>query len=354
VTRFGDILGHRLSLELLSRMREGQRIPHALLLQGPEGVGKGTVARAFAASLFCETPVDREACDRCTSCRLFSAGSHPDFSLVGLLPKTESANAATTDSLAKSDEGTRRGILVEQIRDLSRRAGLAPRMAQRRVFMIDPADRMMVAAQNALLKTLEEPPASSTLLLIASRPHLLLPTILSRCFSLPFAAMRSSELAELLESRGYSRQEALARASLAEGRPGVALELDLESLRKRRDNVLDMLESLSASATIPADMSAMAAELAGKTEADLLQGLWLLQALLRDAARAGTRSSDDPHLVHVDAADRLRRLSRDLEPLRAASLIRSVERLRADLRFNLNRMLVAESLLAAVAGGPLP
>jgi DNA polymerase-3 subunit delta' len=353
MTRFEEILGHRASLELLARMRAAQRIPHALLLQGPEGVGKATVARAFAASLLCESPVDRAACDACTSCNLFSAGSHPDFSFVGLLPKTESANAAATDSTTKSDEETRKGILIEQIRDLSQRAGHAPRMAQRRVFMLDPADRMMIAAQNALLKTLEEPPGNSTLLLIASRPHLLLPTIRSRCFSLPFAALRSSELAGLLESRGYDRQEALARASLAEGRPGVALELDIESLRTRRDSVLDMLESLSASPTIPADMSVMAAELAGKTETDLVQGLWLLQALLRDAARAGTRTGD-PNLVHIDAADRLQRLGRDLDPLRAASLVRSVERLRADLRFNLNRMLVAESLLAAVAGGPLP
>jgi DNA polymerase-3 subunit delta' len=230
---------------------------------------------------------------------------------------------------------------------------MAPRIAGRRVFIVDPADRMMIQAQNALLKTLEEPPGSAVLILIAARPHLLLPTIISRSFCLPFAALRSGELADLLETRGLPRDEALARAALAEGRPGAALELDLEALRDRRDSVLSMIEALTSSPTIPADMPVMAAELAGKTEAELLEGLWLLQALLRDAARAGPQTGD-PHLIHVDVSERLQRVGEQLAPLRAASLVRSVERLRADLRFNLNRMLVAESLLAAVAGGPLP
>ena len=101
------------------------------------------------------------------------------------------------------------------------------------------------------------------------------------------------------------------------------------------------------------DLPSMASSLAGKTTTHLTENLDLLEALLRDAARAGRREND-PGLVHADLGGRLARLGRSIGPERAAGLVRSVERLRRELRLNLNRTLVAESLLAAVAGGPLP
>ncbi len=212
---------------------------------------------------------------------------------------------------------------------------------------------MNLEAQNALLKTLEEPPGQTLLILVASRPHVLISTVRSRCFAVGFAALKADELAAALQARGLPPDEALARASLAEGRPGRAMDLELAAMRERRDAVLEMLESLAPPRGRAAELPGLAAALAGPDEATLVEGLELLQGLLRDAARVGSGPGGAP-LVHADLADRVEALGRRLGPERAAGLIASVDRLRGELRFNLNRTLVAESLLAAVAGGPLP
>jgi DNA polymerase-3 subunit delta' len=208
-------------------------------------------------------------------------------------------------------------------------------------------------AQNGLLKTLEEPPDRTVLLLVSSRPHLLLPTVRSRCFSIGFSAMRTSELTTVLEQRGVAAEEAAARAAISGGRLGLALELDLESRHERREEVFQMLESMSAGPAAMERLPAMAAALAGKNEPTLLEGLDLLQEMLRDAARAAP-AGDVSALVHADLAPRLTALGERIGAGRAADLVACVERLRNDLRFNTNRQLIAESLLAAVAGARLP
>ncbi len=157
----------------------------------------------------------------------------------------------------------------------------------------------------------------------------------------------------MLERRGFSHEQATTRAALAEGRPGRALSLDLQRDRQRRDSLLGYLESLAASPEAVADLPGMASDVAGKTETHLLESLEVVQSLLRDAARAGRRRGD-PGLIHADLAGRLESLGRRLGPERSADLVRSVERLRGDLRVNVNRSLLAESLLAAIAGGPIP
>ena len=136
------------------------------------------------------------------------------------------------------------------------------------------------------------------------------------------------------------------------GRPGTAIELDLEALRERRETLLAGLERLSSRKDIGA-LQALGAAFAGKDEAALQTNLELLATLLRDAARSALGDAAEV-LVHADLADRLSRVGRGLGAERAAALVQSIDRLRDQLRFNLNRTLVAESVLAAVAGGPLP
>jgi DNA polymerase-3 subunit delta' len=212
---------------------------------------------------------------------------------------------------------------------------------------------MNVEAQNALLKTLEEPPGAAILILVASRPHLLLPTVRSRCLALGFAPLRVEELAALLVRRGLDRREATTRAALAEGRPGRALGLELERHEQIRERVIGGLEALAGPRAEPGRIPGLATEIAGKTETHLVEHLDMLEVLLRDAARAGLRE-DDPALVHADLRPRLAELGRRIDPLRVARLVAGVERLRGGLRLNLNRLLLAETILAAVAGGPIP
>lgn len=339
MSAFAGMLGQENAIAVLNRMLETGRLPQALLFHGPEGVGKATAAVALSSALLCEAADGPAPCGACPACGLVLAGNHPDLMTVVRLPRKD-----RKDELHKF-------ILVEQIRDLSHLASLAPRAGSRRIFIIDPADRMNLEAQNALLKTLEEPPGQALLILVAARPQVLIPTVRSRCFAVGFAALAADALAALLEARGLERDEALARASLAEGRPGRALELELQGLRDRREAVLEMLESLADGRT--AELPVQAAALAGPDEATLVEGLDLLQGLLRDAARVAS-GPEEPPLVHADLAERVASLGLRLGPARAAGLVASVDRLRGDLRFSLNRTLVAESLLAAVAGGPLP
>ncbi len=345
---FDEILGHPGATALLQRIVETDRLPHALLFHGPENVGKATVATIFAATLLCEEDRNR-ACGDCDSCRMFEHGSHPDLLRVGLLPKGATIAAEAVEDADSSD--LRSVVLISQIRELCQLAGLAPRHGRRRVFIVDPADRMNLEAQNGLLKTLEEPPGRAIVILVASRPHLLLPTVRSRSFAVGFSALRASELARLLVDRGMSADEAGERAALAEGRVGRALEVDLSDRRERRDQIVRILEALTSSPESLGDLPAMASALAGKDETSLLSGLEVLQGLLRDTARVhGNREA----VLHVDLTQRLSEVGRRLDPPRAALLIASIERLRGYTRFNTNRTLIAESLLAGIAGGPLP
>lgn len=357
--KLGDIIGHAGSIGLLQRALESARVPHALLFQGPEGVGKGTVARALAAALLCETGA-QDACGDCAACLKIEHHGHPDLLFVRRLPKKltkAEEERPPMDDLPDEEQAEQdlsNFVRVFQIRALARHAAFAPREGARRVFVIDPADAMNAEAQNGLLKTLEEPPGQAVLMLVASRPHLLLPTVRSRCFGLRFGPLDPAELAAQLARRGMSKEEAAARATLAGGRPGLALRLDPASLASRRSEILDDLEALAAGAPAAlADLPDMAAALAGRNDDTFLQGLGLLQDLLRESARLAAGAGGEG-IPDAALARRLDGLGRRLGLQRAAALIADVERVRGYLRFNVNRTLAAESLLAAVAGAPLP
>jgi len=351
-TSLGEIIGHRGAIELLQRARRGDRLPHAMLFQGPESVGKGTVARALAAAMLCETGGDL-ACGSCPACDKVAHGNHPDLLFVHRLSRKIDKGGPMNDVDDASVSDLSAFIRIFQIRELAKHAAFAPREGRCRIFIVDPADRMNPESQNALLKTLEEPPGHSFLILIASRPHLLLSTVRSRSFVVGFAPMPATELAEELVERGIPHDEALARAALSGGRAGRAIDLDLDELLRRREHLTSGLLSLASSPKAIAELSKLAAFLAGKDEDDLIEGLELMAALLRDAARASSGASHEA-LLHADAADQLTELGNRLGPARAGRLVESVEKLRGELRFNINRTLLAESLLAAVAGGPLP
>jgi len=345
--RLRDLIGQDAARSRLLRALRAGRLPQALLFQGPEHVGKGSAARALGAVLLCPRATE-DACGECSSCERCRAGAHPDLLIVRRASKRLRPDELPpmTDPPADEGEELRPFIRVDQIRELSRHASYAPREGTRRVFVIDPADRMNEAAQNALLKTLEEPPGETVLVLVASRPHLLLPTVRSRCLAVRFAAMPVRELARALEQRGMSADEATTRASLSGGLPGLALSLDLERARARREAVLGIVEASVRGPRVLARLSDAASVLAGRGEAELLEGLSMLEDVLRDAARAAVGAGE--------VSARHAGVGQALGPERLFAILESVQRLRADLRFNLNRGLVAETLLAALAGGPLP
>lgn len=251
-------------------------LPHALLLCGPAGLGKRALTEAFVRARLCESPRDGNACGTCKTCRLLAAGTHPDRMLVTLEPNPKTGVM-------------RREIVVDQIRALSARLAMASQLGGWQVAVIDPADAMNTAAQNALLKTLEEPTDASLIVLVADQPWRLSATIRSRCQRLDFAVPSQGEALAWLSERGVGSGEAVLAA--AGGNPGQAWLLAEQGGMQRRQEVARDLLALAAG-------RAQAREV-GKTWAGdepgqrLDQAARLLEGALHARAR-GDRARFDP------------------------------------------------------------
>ncbi len=206
LTHFAAIHGHQRQIEFLKSAVRRQRLPHALLFAGPDGIGKRSVAVAFAAWLQCEAGGD-DACGGCAACRQVGAGTHPDLQLVAVAP-------------GKKEIG------IDRMREIKRFMQLQPLRGKAKIAIVDDAHALTAAAQNAVLKTLEEPPDRSFLLLIADNPDGLLPTVRSRCQRLQFAPLPTETVADILvTAHGIEPRAAHDLAVLAEGSPGRALSL---------------------------------------------------------------------------------------------------------------------------------
>ncbi|MCB9662591.1 MAG: DNA polymerase III subunit delta' [Alphaproteobacteria bacterium] len=220
------IVGHDVLLAQLREAVDGDRLHHALLFEGPSGVGRHTTARWLALVANCEDDPGQRPCGRCRACTMILAGQHPDVIEVGPDP-----DLATPT------------IPASAVRELVRLAGFHRFSARRRFVILDPADALQPAGANALLKTLEEPPAGTHFVLVVGQARSLLPTIVSRCQRTRFAPVEEASLRAWLEARGVPEAEALARA--AQGSPGTALALADGALEARDDLATGLLAALA-------------------------------------------------------------------------------------------------------------
>lgn len=227
-TAWENILGQREPKRRLRRLLETDRLPHALLFSGPEGVGKRRTAEALAAALLCSSPAAGHPCGTCESCRAFSRGIHPDFFFV--VPEAVGKGA--------------RSIRIEAMRALGSALARPPELAPRQVALIDDAQRMNEAAANSFLKTLEEPTGDVVFLLVTGMRAALLDTIVSRCLEIPFGPLALPELSEVLHRHGVEAEEAAALATLADGSAGRALALHAEGALRRREEAVSLLARL--------------------------------------------------------------------------------------------------------------
>lgn len=238
---FSEIIAQdRALLSLRSALRRGA-LHHAYLLGGPEGVGKARVARLLAQAANCEggtagpDGLRDDACGSCGPCRKIAKGIHPDV----LVLHEEKVMAKAGAWEPKGGRSPSKDIVVDQVRDLvDRRLSLKRFEGRRRFVVIDPADAMNPQAQNALLKTLEEPPEGTTLVLVASSPDALLSTIRSRCLRVPFAPLPAAAIADRLVSAGHAPDAARLAAAVSGGSLGRALALHDDALAARRDAVV--------------------------------------------------------------------------------------------------------------------
>lgn len=212
-----------------------QNLPHALLFQGRKGVGKFDFARAFAQGLLCETPrPSGEGCGQCLACGWLAQGNHPDFRSVE--PEALADNGEGGETKGKKPS---RQILIEQVRELAGLVNLSTHRNGMRVILIHPAETMNVNAANALLKTLEEPPQHTLIVLISHQPQFLLPTVRSRCLKIVFPIPAAEEALNWLRRQGVG--EPAPFLAQAGGAPLAALELASDELQEVRQGFLSQL-----------------------------------------------------------------------------------------------------------------
>jgi DNA polymerase-3 subunit delta' len=303
-----EVRGQPRAIEVLKRALARGRLAHALILTGPPGTGKRTTAIALAAGLLCGK-IPGRGCGECQDCHLVALETHPDL-FVEDLARAQAERASAS-------------LSIEQIRRVRAHLALRPVRATGKVALIDPADRMTIDAQNALLKTLEEPPGQTTLILLATNADALLPTIRSRCQCVRFAPLEDEIIYDILVQEGIEAEEARRAAGLADGSLAQARTLaDAEAIARSQE-LQDKLAGL-ASLSLP-DALDLSAELAGGRgeRARAQQAMQVLIMLswyrsqLCEVASSGKGTDADEALEPVRAA--LKRLeeayatSRDLE-----------------------------------------
>ena len=217
MSAFAHIFGQAAAVDWLTRAYRADRLPHGLVFAGPAGVGKATTARALGKLFLCERPAADAAapCGACDSCRVFDSGNHPDWHVV------------TKELIRFHDKtGKSKGIelSINVIRpELVEPAGRKPAMNVGKVFVVEQADTMNPPAQNALLKTLEEPGGRTLIVLLTDQPDALLSTIRSRSQTVRFASLPEDLVARELQKRGIDAPSAARAARFTRGSLGLAL-----------------------------------------------------------------------------------------------------------------------------------
>jgi DNA polymerase III subunit delta' len=325
---FRDVAGHRPVLALLARAVSRGSVPPTLIFEGPEGVGKRLTAIALAQALNCDNPQPyvggTEACGTCAPCRRIARGVHADVLLV--------------------EPGESGSIKIDQVREAIDRAAYRPFEGRRRLVIVDGADALVGEAQNALLKTLEEPPPSSVFVLLTSRPDLLLPTVRSRGHRLRFGGLAEADVAAVLRTKhGFSEADAHAAAATSDGSVGRALDEKTEAAMEARETAARVLHTVAASAD-PRRRLEGARALAGSGDReDVWRRLLALSSLLRDMSVLSSRA--DAHvLANADLAPQLTSLLRAFDTSRACRAFSAVDRALAAIDRNASPKIVADWL----------
>lgn len=324
-------IGNEKATGALRRALDGDRLPHAILIAGPEHVGKMALAVDLASALNCAG--DEKPCGDCAGCSRMRRGLHTDVHVVGL---QEAAGGGRSRTL----------IGVDQVRDVQREAALAPFEGGCRVIIFDGAELLSEEAANSLLKTLEEPPPGVYLLLLTAKPEALLPTVVSRCQLVDLKPVPPDVIAQhLVESRGMDEDTAGRAARLSGGRPGWAIRaVEEPELLEAVEEKVDVVEEV-----VKGSMETRfdhAARLGSATDRDRESGrreleVWL--AWWRDVmlVKEGT-----PQLAaNLSRMDSLKSVAGTLSRQQIADAIQAIRRTRRLIARNVNSRLALEVMM---------
>jgi DNA polymerase-3 subunit delta' len=324
---FSEIIGHKKQLDTLRQGLQNGRLHHAYLFVGPDGIGKKTIALGLAQAILCAQS-DGDFCGACAACRGIQKGNHADVRLV-------------------EPVSGKKEISIQQVRELEKELSLRSFSGRKKIAIIDPATAMNWSAQNALLKTLEEPPQDCILILIAANAGELLPTVRSRAFRLSFAALPRQTIVDyLISKKGKSKEQAQCVAALTMGSLGAARKIEKEKWSEKRHEWMDMLSSLT-----PGDYRAAlaAAEALAANRDETLRflewaGIWYRDLLTFRVAR----SLDE--IVNLDMLPQIEQQSSRIEEDHLFVLLAKTAEASRRIQRNINRRMVIEDLLLGAVG----
>lgn len=324
---FDQIRGQENAIRILRNTLLHGHLAHAYLFAGPEGVGKRLTALTLAKALNCLSPPrPGDCCEKCPSCLKVNSSNHAD--VFGVEP-----------------EGN--GIKIDQIREMQKRFRYRPLEGGSRACILDPADQMNEAAANALLKTLEEPPAETHLFLISSRPFRLLPTILSRCQWVKFRPLSGDVIIQILKQvHSLEEEKALFCASLAGGsvRKALALSRGVD-FQKRLDGLRTFIDLPTKTTEEILDTCERVAK-EGREMDELLE-LW--KFWVRDLVVFRVAGKDSKtRLMNHDLAGEIARQSSQYTLDRLHSLFDFISQIQKSVAGNANRQLALETLMLGI------
>ncbi len=313
-------------LDKLYSMISSGRVAHAYLLTGPRGIGKTTIGEVFAKMLLCTSSVGRP-CGICQSCIQFMSDNHPDF--IKLIPKGKS-------------------IKIDDIRELRQDIVIKPYQGNKKVYIIDDAHTMTQYAQNALLKTLEEPPSYAVIILCADNVNALLPTIISRCQTIPMRRMSREDISTILTQRGVLSSEADVFARMSEGLPGRAIDLSLdEDFKDLRRDVIDYLDNLFS---MDKQEILRSTDLFMDNREDIDTILNILVMLMRDVL-VYSETGDEDLIINRDKMSTIVLYSNTFTVGQLRTIIENIEVAKRLLSGNANYQLTIENMLLSIRGG---
>ena len=326
---FKDVLGHERPVEFLKRAVHQDKVGHSYLFVGNEGIGKKWVALQFAKALNCleGAAAKGDSCNQCLSCKKIDHHLHPDVLVI-------------------EPEG--QTLKADQVRQMQRDLVYRPYEGQRRVCVVTAADRMAAHMSNILLKTLEEPPLHTVIILLANSPRMVLPTILSRCQTIRFHPLSVPLVSNwLMEEKGVGGEEAHLLASLSEGSPGKALEIREEINRIPRE---DLLRDFVGLKSLPFHQKESWAESLSPNREDLILILEVAKTLIRDLIMMMTLK-DSSKLIHTDLLREIRSIAREWTLPSLFNRMEALHQTILAIRSNANMPLALEAMMLSWAEG---
>ncbi|MBN1487337.1 MAG: DNA polymerase III subunit delta' [Anaerolineae bacterium] len=320
------IVGHELAVQQIRQAVAGEDLSHALLITGPENVGKMTLARIIAKSLLCKAEAETRPCEQCTSCKRIESGNHPDFIII------------------EPENPERPTIKVQQIRELERFLHLTPTESRHKIAIITTFESATIGAANALLKTLEEPPAYVHLFLLASNADTLLPTIVSRSQQVTLRPLERKKIARALVERWQIQADKAQRlARLSGGRLGWAVRAATDNAYLERMESAQRLLLALLVADLPTRFEHAQDLAKSQDTAQLIETLEYWLTGWRDVLLL--QAQNDTGLTYTELKAELEHVAQAISINSTVAILQAVVAAQTALFRNANTQLLMENLL---------